>query len=181
MPDCGRFISEDPIGWASGSTNNYAYGMGDPVNGTDPSGLTPSAGTGGPTVWYSNQGGPADYSGFGHDKRWWINQLVRLSPFGAGCDGYMAYVSKENRTDHNSSNSSSTSEQAEYDRMVQQFLRRTQGVGHKIELWGPPVIKFSIGMVLFTAGAGWRGSVVTLGATIGGIAYGASNGTCDVF
>ncbi len=22
---CARFISEDPIGWASGQTNNYAY------------------------------------------------------------------------------------------------------------------------------------------------------------
>jgi uncharacterized protein RhaS with RHS repeats len=36
---CARFISEDPIGWASGQTNNYAYVGGDPVSFTDPSGL----------------------------------------------------------------------------------------------------------------------------------------------
>ena len=33
------FISEDPIGWASGQTNNYAYVGGNPVQGSDPSGL----------------------------------------------------------------------------------------------------------------------------------------------
>jgi RHS repeat-associated protein len=38
MPGCARFISEDPIGWASGQTNNYAYVDGDPVNNIDPSG-----------------------------------------------------------------------------------------------------------------------------------------------
>jgi hypothetical protein len=37
--ECARFISEDPIGWASGQTNNYAYVGGDPVSFTDPSGL----------------------------------------------------------------------------------------------------------------------------------------------
>jgi uncharacterized protein RhaS with RHS repeats len=36
---CARFISEDPIGWASGQTNNYAYVGGDPVSFTDPSGM----------------------------------------------------------------------------------------------------------------------------------------------
>jgi RHS repeat-associated protein len=39
MPGIARFISEDPIGWASGQTNNYAYVGGDPVNFTDPLGL----------------------------------------------------------------------------------------------------------------------------------------------
>jgi hypothetical protein len=39
MPGCARFISEDPIGWASGQTNNYAYVGGDPVSNIDPSGL----------------------------------------------------------------------------------------------------------------------------------------------
>jgi RHS repeat-associated protein len=39
MPGIGRFISEDPIGWASGQTNNYAYVGGDPINFTDPLGL----------------------------------------------------------------------------------------------------------------------------------------------
>jgi RHS repeat-associated protein len=39
MPGIARFISEDPIGWASGQTNNYGYVGGDPVNFTDPLGL----------------------------------------------------------------------------------------------------------------------------------------------
>jgi RHS repeat-associated protein len=38
MPGCARFISEDPIGWASGQTNNYAYVAGNPVSSTDPYG-----------------------------------------------------------------------------------------------------------------------------------------------
>ncbi|MEK8035060.1 RHS repeat-associated core domain-containing protein, partial [Ideonella sp. DXS29W] len=38
MPGCMRFISEDPIGWASGQTNNYAYVGGDPIAYRDPDG-----------------------------------------------------------------------------------------------------------------------------------------------
>ena len=30
-PATGRFIGEDPIGWASGQTNAYAYVGGNPV------------------------------------------------------------------------------------------------------------------------------------------------------
>jgi RHS repeat-associated protein len=41
MPGCMRFISEDPIGWASGQTNNYAYVGGNPVQLRDPTGLLP--------------------------------------------------------------------------------------------------------------------------------------------
>src|SRR5262249_41631515 len=36
-PAVGRFISEDPIRLASGTTNFYAYAQNDPVNWTDPS------------------------------------------------------------------------------------------------------------------------------------------------
>ena len=35
----GQFISSDPIGFASGSLNNYGYVGGDPINSVDPSGL----------------------------------------------------------------------------------------------------------------------------------------------
>ncbi|MEK8031550.1 RHS repeat-associated core domain-containing protein, partial [Ideonella sp. DXS29W] len=44
MPGCMRFISEDPIGWASGQTNNYAYVGGDPILENDPEGLGSLAG-----------------------------------------------------------------------------------------------------------------------------------------
>jgi RHS repeat-associated protein len=35
----GRFISEDPIGWESGQTNNYGYVGGNPLTYRDPKGL----------------------------------------------------------------------------------------------------------------------------------------------
>ncbi|MFM0080388.1 DUF6531 domain-containing protein [Paraburkholderia sediminicola] len=38
-PTTARFISEDPIGWASGQTNAYAYVNGNPVSLYDPFGL----------------------------------------------------------------------------------------------------------------------------------------------
>ncbi|WP_374565585.1 RHS repeat domain-containing protein, partial [Ideonella sp.] len=44
MPGCMRFISEDPIGWASGQTDNYAYVDGDPISLIDPEGLGSLAG-----------------------------------------------------------------------------------------------------------------------------------------
>jgi RHS repeat-associated protein len=38
-PALGRFMSEDPIGFAAGDTNLFGYCGGDPVNKTDPFGL----------------------------------------------------------------------------------------------------------------------------------------------
>ncbi|WP_153137271.1 RHS repeat-associated core domain-containing protein [Paraburkholderia agricolaris] len=38
-PQTGRFISEDPIGYASGQTNAYAYVGGNPIQSRDPFGL----------------------------------------------------------------------------------------------------------------------------------------------
>ncbi|USX10603.1 RHS repeat-associated core domain-containing protein [Paraburkholderia fungorum] len=38
-PSIGRFISEDPIGYASGQANAYAYVGSNPVSYSDPSGL----------------------------------------------------------------------------------------------------------------------------------------------
>jgi len=39
-PQQGRFITEDPVGFASGDTNFYAYVKNDPVNRVDPLGLS---------------------------------------------------------------------------------------------------------------------------------------------
>jgi RHS repeat-associated protein len=38
-PQVGRWTNKDPLGFAAGDTNLYAYVSGDPVNGVDPSGL----------------------------------------------------------------------------------------------------------------------------------------------
>ena len=41
-PSVGRFISEDPIGFAGGDVNLFAYVLNNPVNSTDPGGLAPN-------------------------------------------------------------------------------------------------------------------------------------------
>jgi RHS repeat-associated protein len=40
-PGLSRFVSEDPLGLAGGGVNLYVYAGGDPVNHTDPTGLSP--------------------------------------------------------------------------------------------------------------------------------------------
>jgi hypothetical protein len=40
-PSTGRFISEDPIGFAGGDVNLSAYAKNNPINSIDPSGLDP--------------------------------------------------------------------------------------------------------------------------------------------
>ncbi len=45
-PKAGRFISSDPIGFAGGDSNLYAYVFNDPVNLIDPSGLSAAGRTG---------------------------------------------------------------------------------------------------------------------------------------
>jgi RHS repeat-associated protein len=40
-PELGRFVAKDPIDFAGGDTNLYAYVMNDPINWSDPLGLDP--------------------------------------------------------------------------------------------------------------------------------------------
>jgi RHS repeat-associated protein len=44
-PRVGRFTAPDPIGFAGGDTNLYAYALSDPVNNVDPTGLMPTPDT----------------------------------------------------------------------------------------------------------------------------------------
>lgn len=65
-PELGRFVSKDPLDFAGGDTNLYAYSMSDPVNFIDPLGLDflPTDGTstlnyqGGSLTYYDVMGNP---------------------------------------------------------------------------------------------------------------------------
>ena len=58
-PATARFVSEDPIGWASGQTNAYAYVGGNPVQFADPYGLGP---------WDNPYGLPKNFWNWYHDS-----------------------------------------------------------------------------------------------------------------
>jgi RHS repeat-associated protein len=66
----GRFMSKDPIGFAGGDTNLYAYVLGDPVNLIDPTGLdwTDTAAS------FSAGLGDALLLGFGDELRAWTDR-----------------------------------------------------------------------------------------------------------
>ncbi|MFM0110115.1 RHS repeat-associated core domain-containing protein [Paraburkholderia nemoris] len=56
-PSIGRFISEDPLGWASGQANAYAYVNGNPVQFTDPTGEVGLPMNGPANAWVLNPSG----------------------------------------------------------------------------------------------------------------------------
>ncbi len=73
MSGCMRFISEDPIGWASGQTNNYAYVGGNPVQYRDPTG----------SISLGSVGVNAVLGGLGN-----MGGVFVSNAFGGGCSNY---------------------------------------------------------------------------------------------
>ncbi len=73
-PETGRFVSPDPIGWAAGQTNGYAYVGGDPIGYVDPDGLAP---------------GDRDFgiknAGF---WKWWETNKLWYGPFDKSHNGF---------------------------------------------------------------------------------------------
>ena len=67
------FISEDPIGWASGQTNNYAYVGGNPVQYRDPTG----------SISLGSVGVNAVLGGLGN-----MGGVFVSNAFGGGCSNY---------------------------------------------------------------------------------------------
>ncbi|MDR6492494.1 RHS repeat-associated protein [Paraburkholderia terricola] len=74
-PNTARFISEDPIGWASGQTNAYAYVNGNPVSLYDPYGFWSAS-----AAWYSGPGAQGTLYGDG----WSITGAGIRGGFGIG-------------------------------------------------------------------------------------------------
>jgi RHS repeat-associated protein len=99
MPGCARFISEDPIGWASGQTNNYGYVGGDPVGYVDPYGLCPdlvmSFGAG-MTVFNGNLTGPSQGAAIGFNVSLNLTSLqISISGFEHQLSGLGLYFGAE--------------------------------------------------------------------------------------
>ncbi len=82
-PELGRFLSEDPIGLAGG-INGYAYAENDPVNHSDPSGLTClKRATGGQCLLWdlegiSNLPRPVGWQGRIYQRNWLFGALTDL-------------------------------------------------------------------------------------------------------
>ncbi len=82
-PNSGRFLSEDPIGFAGSGTDFYAYVRNDSINLDDPLGLCPCQNEGRALT-------PSDYSSIGRAAKWNPITAIRdLSEFakGAPLDG----------------------------------------------------------------------------------------------
>ena len=151
MPSCGRFISEDPIGWASGQTNDYAYVGGDPVGFNDPDGriaIVPALLIIGGTVWAAWQG------------------------YQAGQEyGQMECATKK-KFDDRASNPENWTE-------AQNGARAAEQVSNGMSTFGPFVLKGAIGVALAGAGGSFVGAGFALtGATVGFMA-GKADYTCQ--
>lgn len=82
-PGIGRFLSEDPIGFAGGDSNLFRYCGGDPANGTDPSGLA----TVNSRIGFQNEAmGGAVGQGLS-TQGWWTNPDGTPTGVGPGSPG----------------------------------------------------------------------------------------------
>ena len=78
-PIAGRWTAKDPIGFAGGDTNLYAYALNSPLDRADPNGLSPAGNTSGGDAPTTDLGDP-------------IARVVKLS------EGGHAYVTRANGT-----------------------------------------------------------------------------------
>ncbi|WP_140630132.1 kelch repeat-containing protein [Methylibium rhizosphaerae] len=150
MPGCMRFISEDPIGWASGQTNSYAYVGGRPVDHIDPSG---QAGLVGGLITIAG----AVYAGY------------------QGWQSYMDYMDQECAIQREYDN-----RRADEDTYTpaQEVARRAEQISNGVERFGPFVIRPAIGIAVAAAGGGVQGAIAgAVGAGIGVYVARESRGT----
>lgn len=148
------FISEDPIGWASGQANNYAYVGGDPIGYRDPYG----------TLSFGAMAGFAF-------KAWGAYQA-----FEGGCEAAMAYQKMNDATDEVFSQRRADEDTYTPD---QEVARTVAHFGNFADAFGKPIAKaaFGIGM-MSVKGGGVGGFVLNVAVTAGGAAYGTFMGGC---
>ncbi|HEX5685597.1 MAG TPA: RHS repeat-associated core domain-containing protein [Ideonella sp.] len=167
MPGCMRFISEDPIGWASGQTNNYAYVGGDPVSLVDPLGLGDD--------WFR----PKD-RGYRFVDRvsTWGGKLWRgfgyYNAFQGGCEGALAYKEYSEQTENKFDGRYAGDQYTP----AQRVAEAAEGVSNFVDAFGRPLTRVAIGIGMTAYGGGLVGVGLGVAAAVGGAAYGTITGGC---
>ena len=159
MPGCMRFISEDPIGWASGQADDYAYVGGNPVSLKDPQGQSVAAVLGGLVSLYG-----------------------MYSTYAGGCQAAMAFSNSQRHRQMEQQQ-----QQQRADNLEGQPVNEQQGpastIVNAVPAFGPPVAQIVMGMLFSTVGGaaaggggiGLVGGLITLGV---GINQGLNGTSC---